>query len=118
MTTGGGWTDHLVIAPIVVPMLAGTAMVLAGDRRRAATIALGVASTVALVVLSAALIAVAGTPEVRIYRLGDWPSVFGIVLGTNPAISSRHCDRPPRCVVICIFGLNPPETTIRSQETE
>lgn len=75
-----GWTDHLVIAPVVVPMLAGAAMTLAGDRRRGATVTLGIASTAALVVLSAALVTVADGPEVRIYRLGDWPSIFGIVL--------------------------------------
>ena len=75
-----GWLDHLVIAPVVVPMLAGAAMILAGDRRRGATVTLGIVSTATLVVLSAALIAVADAPEVRIYRLGDWPSIFGIVL--------------------------------------
>lgn len=75
-----GWTDHLVIAPVVVPMLAGAAMTLAGDRRRGATVTLGIASTAALAVLSAALVTVADRPEVRIYRLGDWPSIFGIVL--------------------------------------
>jgi multicomponent K+:H+ antiporter subunit D len=75
-----GWTDHLVVAPVVVPMLAGAAMILAGDRRRGATVALGLASTAALVVLSVALLAVADAPAVRVYRLGDWPSIFGIVL--------------------------------------
>ena len=29
-----GWTDHLTIAPIVVPLLAGALMVLIGERRR------------------------------------------------------------------------------------
>ena len=75
-----GWADHVVIAPIVVPMLAGAAMILAGDRRRGATVALGLASVLALVALSIKLLLVAGAPEVRTYRLGDWPAQFGIVL--------------------------------------
>lgn len=75
-----GWMDHLVIAPIVVPMLAGASMILAGDRRRGATVALGLASTLLLVSLSAVLLLAADATAVRIYRLGDWPSIFGIVL--------------------------------------
>jgi multicomponent K+:H+ antiporter subunit D len=74
------WTDHLVITPIVVPMLAGAAMVLVGDRRRGAVMALGLASTLLLAVLAGFLLRDAAAPEVRIYRLGDWPSLFGIVL--------------------------------------
>ena len=78
-----GWADHLVIAPIVVPMLAGAAMTLAGDRRRGLTVALGLASTLLLVALSATLLVVADRPEVRIYRLGDWHASFGIVLALD-----------------------------------
>jgi multicomponent K+:H+ antiporter subunit D len=74
------WTDHLVVAPIIVPMLAGAAMILAGDRWRGAVVALGLVSTIALVGLAIALVGMADTPQLRIYRLGDWPAVFGIVL--------------------------------------
>lgn len=74
------WTDHLVIAPILVPMLAGAAMVMAGERRRGVVVALGCVSTLLLVALAAVLLGMAETPEVHIYRLGDWPAVFGIVL--------------------------------------
>ncbi|MBL6078509.1 monovalent cation/H+ antiporter subunit D [Belnapia sp. T18] len=74
------WTDHLVIAPIVVPMLAGAATVIAGNGRRRLLAGLGLASTVLLVLLSAMLLVTADAPGVRIYRLGDWPVSFGIVL--------------------------------------
>ncbi len=77
------WTSHLVIAPIVVPMLAGAAMILAGDRRRRLTLALGLASTVTLVVLAVVLLVLADRPLMRIYRLGDWPTAFGIVLALD-----------------------------------
>ncbi|MBP0447693.1 monovalent cation/H+ antiporter subunit D [Roseomonas sp. SSH11] len=74
------WTDHLVIAPILVPMLAGAAMVLAGGDRRRFLAGLGLSSTVLMLALSAALLVLADAPEVRIYRLGNWPAAFGIVL--------------------------------------
>jgi multicomponent K+:H+ antiporter subunit D len=74
------WTDHLVAAPILVPMLAGAAMILAGDRWRGAVVALGLASTVTLLALAVVLLGMADAPQVRIYRLGDWPAQFGIVL--------------------------------------
>jgi multicomponent K+:H+ antiporter subunit D len=75
-----GWLDHLLIAPIVVPMLAGAAMILVGDRSRLLVGALGLVSTVTLLVLAVLLIGLAQEPLVRIYRLGNWPAAFGIVL--------------------------------------
>jgi multicomponent K+:H+ antiporter subunit D len=75
-----GWTDHLVAAPILVPMLAGAAMILAGDRWRGAVVGLGLASTLTLVGLAILLLGMADAAQVRIYRLGDWPAQFGIVL--------------------------------------
>jgi multicomponent K+:H+ antiporter subunit D len=79
--------DHLTIAPIVIPLLAGTLMLLIGERRRPLKAAFGMTS--ALLQLASALLLLlladgitAGTDEaaVRVYRLGDWPSLFGIVL--------------------------------------
>ena len=78
-----GWMDHLVIAPIVLPMLAGAAMILAGDRARSLSVLLGFVSTIGLVALAVALLALADGPAVRVYRLGDWPAVFGIVLALD-----------------------------------
>ncbi|GAA0596227.1 monovalent cation/H+ antiporter subunit D [Craurococcus roseus] len=83
-----GWTDHLVVAPVVVPLLAGALMVLAGEGRRGLNAALGLASTAALVGLALALLRLAdaagadgaAAAAVRVYRLGDWPALFAIVL--------------------------------------
>lgn len=72
--------QHLVVAPIVVPMIAGAAMILAGDRRRRLTAAIGLLSTLTLVVLAVILIGTADGPAVQVYRLGNWPTLFGIVL--------------------------------------
>ncbi len=79
-----GWGDHLLILPILVPLIAGAAMILIGERRRRTLAALGVVSTLAVAALAMALLGIAGTAEpgamVRVYRLGDWPASFGIVL--------------------------------------
>lgn len=80
MTAAVTWTDHLVVAPVVLPMLAGAAMVLMGERRRGAQAALAIASALGLVAVAAALLALADAPVARVYRLGDWPAAFGVVL--------------------------------------
>ena len=82
-----GWINHLTITPIVIPLLAGTLMLLIGERRRPFKAAIGIASAllqlaVAILLLLLADGAIGGTDAaaVRVYRLGDWPSLFGIVL--------------------------------------
>lgn len=75
-----GWMQHLVVAPIVVPMIAGATMILTRDRHRWLTATIGFVSTVTLVVLAAILLGVADGPMVQVYRLGNWPTLFGIVL--------------------------------------
>jgi multicomponent K+:H+ antiporter subunit D len=81
-----GWSSHLTIAPIIIPLLAGTLMVLIGERRRTFKAALGIASALALLGVAITLARLAdGSPtggegSVWVYRLGDWPSLFGIVL--------------------------------------
>src|SRR5690349_10682989 len=79
--------DHLTITPIVIPLLAGTLMLLIGERRRPLKAALGMTSAflqlaAAILVLLLADGAIGGTDAaaMRVYRLGDWPSLFGIVL--------------------------------------
>lgn len=77
------WMDHLTIAPIVIPLLIGTLMILIGERRRSLKVALGLASAVALLAVAIALLWMADSADgatVRVYRLGNWPSLFAIVL--------------------------------------
>ena len=76
-------TGHLVIVPIVLPLLAGAAMLLLGERRRNAKAAINLGSTLSLVAIAIALLASAGASSggaAATYRLGDWPAPFGIVL--------------------------------------
>ncbi|HMA13816.1 MAG TPA: monovalent cation/H+ antiporter subunit D, partial [Kiloniellaceae bacterium] len=81
MTT---WSDHLTIAPIVIPLIAGALMVLRGERPRAFRIIIGLLSTVAMLLVAIVLLfeadAGAGASHAQVYRVGDWPATFGIVL--------------------------------------
>jgi multicomponent K+:H+ antiporter subunit D len=76
--------DHLMIAPVVLPMVAGATMLaLGGEQRRNVNAALNVVSTFTLVAISIALVRAAdGAPSgvAGVYRLGGWPTPFGIVL--------------------------------------
>ncbi|KRE85890.1 cation:proton antiporter [Rhodanobacter sp. Soil772] len=75
-------SNHLIIAPIVLPLLVAALQLLVGEKRRRTVLALSVASCVVLVLLAAALmLAVAGDGALTaVYRIGDWPARFGIVL--------------------------------------
>jgi len=78
-----GWTDHLAIAPILIPLLAGIVMILIGEQRRSVKVGISLVSTLLLLVVAIALLAevdAADAATVRTYRLGDWPATFGIVL--------------------------------------
>jgi multicomponent K+:H+ antiporter subunit D len=80
------WTDHLIVAPVLVP-LAGAALMLVLDRGH-----LAVKSAISLlVVLSVLFVSILllrgassagfdGEPAIAVYRLGSWPAPFGIVL--------------------------------------
>ncbi|HEX7128233.1 MAG TPA: monovalent cation/H+ antiporter subunit D [Thermodesulfobacteriota bacterium] len=77
------WTDHLIMLPVVVPLVAGGLALLVDDARVKA--ALGIASTA--IVLAAAIGVLrlvdgagAGGPAIGVYLLGNWPAPFGIVL--------------------------------------
>lgn len=81
-----GWTDHLIVAPILVPLAASAMILLLKERNRQAKRAIGVAATLLLVLVSVLLLrnvveaGLQGAPSTRTYAIGDWPSPFGIVL--------------------------------------
>ena len=72
--------DHLVIAPIVVPLATGALLLLIDERRHAAKAALSLASVLAQLAAAMALVRLADGAAALVYRLGDWPARFGIVL--------------------------------------
>jgi len=76
--------DNLVILPVVVPLVAGAGMLLlAGDRQRRLIAAINLASVLLLLGIAVALVILAGKSDAtinQVYRLGNWPAPFGIVL--------------------------------------
>jgi multicomponent K+:H+ antiporter subunit D len=76
--------DHLVIAPVVLPLFSGAVMLaIGGERHRNVNAALNVAMTSGLLAISIALLRAADAAPsgvAAVYRLGDWPAPFAIVL--------------------------------------
>jgi multicomponent K+:H+ antiporter subunit D len=74
--------EHLIVAPVLIPLVAGALMLLYEDRRTKRIIGLIAAGTLPLV--AAALLdrveGPRGATEIGLYLLGDWPSPFAIVL--------------------------------------
>ena len=80
------WMDHLIVLPVVLPLVASATMLLLKERRRKIKAAISVATVVALLAVSLLLLeqvvsqGFAGEPGARAYLLGNWPAPFGIVL--------------------------------------
>lgn len=72
--------DHLLVAPIVLPLLAGAVLVLLARRAPRLTRAMSLLATVGFLGLAMLLTARAATGEVSVYLLGNWTPPFGIVL--------------------------------------
>ena len=68
--------SHAVILPVLLPLVAAVAMLLLPSAARM----LAVLAAVALVGVAALLLGLAADDAVRVYRLGDWPAPYGIVL--------------------------------------
>jgi multicomponent K+:H+ antiporter subunit D len=79
-----GFGGHLMIAPVVLPLLAGAIMLaIGGERRRGVNAALNLATTFALLAVAVVLVRDADaspTGVAGVYRLGNWPPPFAIVL--------------------------------------
>jgi len=79
-----GISQHLIVAPVVLPLFAGAVMLALGrERHRNLNAAINVASTFMLVTVAVALIKTADEADgglAGVYRLGDWPVPFAIVL--------------------------------------
>jgi multicomponent K+:H+ antiporter subunit D len=71
---------HAAIVPVLVPSACAALMILVGDRRLGAQRALGLASCVALAMIALSALFRTSSGGIEVYRLGDWPAPFGIVL--------------------------------------
>jgi multicomponent K+:H+ antiporter subunit D len=75
-----GWQAHLAIAPIVLPLVTGGLLLLIPEKRRGAKAAFALTALLLLLAVAGALVRGADTGPATVYRLGDWPAPFGIVL--------------------------------------
>lgn len=79
-----GWASHLVIVPILLPLLAGATILLFDELNRALRAGISLGATLALVAVAGALLRMAGSggfdSPVNVYLLGNWAAPFGIVL--------------------------------------
>jgi multicomponent K+:H+ antiporter subunit D len=80
-----GWSDHLLVAPIALPLVAGALMLFFDDHRRFHRAGIGIAAIVVNLALSAALLLSvdASADLTKVYLLGSWPAPFGIVLALD-----------------------------------
>lgn len=80
------WLEHLIIGPIVLPLVVAAFMLLLDERRRVVKGVLSLSAMAAILVMAWVLIhesangAVGGGDVARVYRLGDWAAPYGIVL--------------------------------------
>lgn len=81
-----GWPNHLIIAPILLPLVASGLLLLLDERRRIAKNTIALATLIANLAISVMLMAqtvrvgAGGQSATRVYLVGDWAAPFGIVL--------------------------------------
>jgi len=81
-----GFLDHLVIVPVLLPLVTGAVLLLFDERRHALKATINVLSTLCLAAVAIVLLEMADTPTASntaaasVYLLGNWPAPFGIVL--------------------------------------
>ncbi|NEW87715.1 monovalent cation/H+ antiporter subunit D [Rhodopseudomonas sp. WA056] len=80
------WADHLIILPILLPLFVGAALLLIDERHQQIKAFANLGSIVvmggiALLLMRAVDPSTAtGSAPIAVYRLGDWPAPFAIVL--------------------------------------
>jgi multicomponent K+:H+ antiporter subunit D len=78
-------STHWLVVPIILPLLVAALQLLLGERRRGAVAALSAMSCIGLLLVAARLLLAVSDPAAgdglaAVYRIGDWPARFGIVL--------------------------------------
>lgn len=74
------WQQHLVIVPVVLPLATAALLLFVDEQRRALKRVIASASLLLLLGAAVALVHGADRGPPAVYRLGDWPAPFGIVL--------------------------------------
>jgi multicomponent K+:H+ antiporter subunit D len=79
----GRLMPHLIVAPVLIPMLAAAVMLLLAERRRPLKLVIGVTSAILGILTSLALLAWVAANGPVAYRAGNWPVPFGISLAID-----------------------------------
>jgi multicomponent K+:H+ antiporter subunit D len=80
MSANMAFSPHLVVAPLLIPLVAGSAILLIDEKRREWKAGLGLVALLAQLVVSVVLLRHADADLPLVYRLGDWPAPFAITL--------------------------------------
>ncbi|PBN41401.1 monovalent cation/H+ antiporter subunit D [Sphingobium sp. D43FB] len=81
-----GWAGHLIVVPILLPLIASAIMLLLDERQRRAKNAISLVTHVALLGVAVTLmvqtvqLGFSGNSATRVYLIGDWAAPYGIVL--------------------------------------
>ncbi len=84
--TASSWLDHLIVLPVLLPLLGAASMLLLDERRHQIKRFIALITTTALVVISTLLLRGAASrgfadePATTAYPIGNWSAPFGIVL--------------------------------------
>jgi multicomponent K+:H+ antiporter subunit D len=78
------WIEHLILAPVLLPLLVGALLILVGESRHRLKFAINLGSVLGLVAIGLALAWLTDRgywPHgIGVYVAADWPAPFGIVL--------------------------------------
>ncbi len=73
-------TAHLPVLPIVLPLVAAGVLLILQPLSMTATRAVSLISSALLLAMAVYAIAITAPGEILVYRLGDWPAPYGIVM--------------------------------------
>ena len=71
---------HLIVLPILLPLATGALTLVLDEGRQTLKAAISLGAALLLVVIAAALVRVADESFATVYRIGEWPAPYGIVL--------------------------------------
>lgn len=76
------WKSHLIVAPILLPLVTAALLLMFDERKRKLKMAINSISIICLIVIAFTLLGVASdkAPAADVYLIGNWPAPFGIVL--------------------------------------
>ena len=78
------WVQHLILAPVIVPLLCGALLILVNERRHERKFLINLISTISLLVISLVLLYLSDSeywPDgIGVYLSANWAAPFGIVL--------------------------------------